>query len=82
MFLFVSVSFLEREPWKAGSLGGKSRSQLLRKSWDKTTRSGSDGLGGSSGGGGGEGMEMVGKHGQSSLRVARFSANTTLEELE
>ena len=54
-----SWSPTKREPWKAGSLGGKIRNQRLRKSWDKTSMEEPD-----------------------SIRRQRFSADTTLEELE
>ena len=70
-----SWSPTKREPWKAGSLGGKNRSQLLRKSWDKN--SGSRGRGGGTGDDSNEADAME----DNSYRVQRFSAETTLEEL-
>jgi len=59
-----SWSPTKRDPWKAGSLGGKNRNQLLRKSWDKNSKDGSI------------------FNEPDSIRQQRFSADTTLEELE
>ena len=74
-----SWSPTKRAPWKAGSLGGKSRSQLLRKSWDKNgnpngRKSGESNLNYSK-----DGVDSSSRDRGGSQQ--RFSAETTLEEL-